>query len=93
MNFQGEKPIHNKIFFSEIGSNRNLFMRHPGKKTRCFVQSDELVTLIQKYLYFVSVLLFQAKILSCIVSCGYFTIMSHSCPVKNMEHGKPLTSS
>jgi len=47
MNFQGEKPIHNKIFFSEIGSNRNLFMHHPGKKTRCFVKSNELVTLIR----------------------------------------------
>ena len=74
MNFQGKKPIHNKIFFSEIGSNRNLFMHQPGKKTRCFVKSDELVTLIQKHLYFVSVLLFQSKILSRIVSSGYFTI-------------------
>ena len=40
---------HNKIFFSEIKSNRNIFMYHPQKKTRCFVKSDELVTLIQKH--------------------------------------------
>jgi len=38
-----------KIFFSEIKSNRNIFMYHPIKKTRCFVKPDELVTLIKKH--------------------------------------------
>jgi hypothetical protein len=39
-----------KIFFSEIKSNRNIFMYHPIKKTKCCVKPDELVTLIKKYL-------------------------------------------
>lgn len=39
----------NKIFFSEIKSNRNIFMYHPIKRVKCFVKSGELVTLIRKY--------------------------------------------
>lgn len=38
-----------KIFYSEIKSNRNIFMRHPGKKKKCLVKPDELVTLIKKH--------------------------------------------
>ena len=38
-----------KFFFSEIKSNRNIFMYHPVKKTRCMVKPDELVTLIRKH--------------------------------------------
>ncbi|MFO0855084.1 MAG: IS701 family transposase [Planctomycetia bacterium] len=44
-----------KAFFSEIKSNRNIFMHHPTKKTRCCVKSDVLsysrriVTLIKKH--------------------------------------------
>jgi hypothetical protein len=38
-----------KIFYSEIKSNRNIFMRHPVKKTMCLVKPDELVTLIKKH--------------------------------------------
>jgi SRSO17 transposase len=38
-----------KTFFSEVKSNRNIFMYHPTKKTRCCVKSDELVTLIKKH--------------------------------------------
>lgn len=38
-----------KIFFSEIKSNRNIFMYHPKKKTRCLVKPDELVTLIKQH--------------------------------------------
>ena len=38
-----------KAFFSEIKSNRNIFMYHPTKKTRCCVKPDELVTLIRKH--------------------------------------------
>ncbi len=41
--------LRKKIFFSEIKSNRNIFMYHPTKKTRCCVKSDEIVTLIQKH--------------------------------------------
>ena len=37
------------IFFTEIKSNRNIFMFHPGKKRHDFVRADELVTLINKY--------------------------------------------
>ena len=45
--------IHSKekYFFSELKSNRNIFMYHPGKKTRCFVKPDELVTLIKKHFW------------------------------------------
>lgn len=38
-----------KTFFSELKSNRNIFMFHPGKKTHDFVKPDELVTLIKKH--------------------------------------------
>ena len=38
-----------KIFFSEIKSNRNIFMYHPIKRTKCCVKPDELVTLIKKH--------------------------------------------
>jgi hypothetical protein len=47
-----------KFFFSEIKSNRNIFMYHPAKKTHCMVPArttlsgwkpDELATLIKKY--------------------------------------------
>ena len=38
-----------KIFFSEIKSNRNIFMYHPIKRTKCYVKPDELVTLIKKH--------------------------------------------
>ncbi|MBC8552181.1 MAG: IS701 family transposase [Candidatus Brocadiales bacterium] len=38
-----------KSFFSEIKSNRNVFMCHPAKKTHCMVKPDELVTLIKKH--------------------------------------------
>lgn len=38
-----------KIFFSEIKSNRNIFMYHPEKQKRCRVKPDEFVTLIKKY--------------------------------------------
>jgi len=38
-----------KPFFSEIKSNRNIFMYHPGKKNHDFVKPDELVTLIRKH--------------------------------------------
>jgi len=43
--------IHSKdkAFFSEIKSNRNIFMYHPVKKTHCMVKPDELVTLIKKH--------------------------------------------
>ena len=43
--------IHNagQVFYSEIKSNRNIFMRHPVKKKHCFVKPDELVTLIKKH--------------------------------------------
>lgn len=39
----------NKVFFSELKSNRNIFMYHPAKKTHCMVKPDELVTLIKKH--------------------------------------------
>ena len=38
-----------KIFFSEIKSNRNIFMYHPIKRAKCYVKPDELVTLIKKH--------------------------------------------
>ena len=38
-----------QIFYSEIKSNRNIFMRHPVKQHHCFVKPDELVTLIKKH--------------------------------------------
>ncbi len=38
-----------KIFYSEIKSNRNIFMHHPVKKQMCLVKPDELVTLIKKH--------------------------------------------
>ncbi|BBO16252.1 conserved hypothetical protein [Candidatus Brocadia pituitae] len=38
-----------KFFFSEIKSNRNIFMHHPVKRTKCCVKPDELVTLIKKH--------------------------------------------
>lgn len=38
-----------KFFFSEIKSNRNIFMYHPEKQKHCMVKPDELVTLIKKY--------------------------------------------
>lgn len=43
--------IHSKdrVFFSEIKSNRNIFMYHPVKKTHCMVKPDELVTLIKRH--------------------------------------------
>ena len=41
--------IRKKIFFSEIKSNRNIFMYHPIKRTKCCVKPDELVTLIKKH--------------------------------------------
>jgi len=40
-----------KIFYSEIKSNRNIFMRHPVKKNQCLVKPDELVTLIKKHFW------------------------------------------
>lgn len=33
-----------KFFFSEIKSNRNIFMHHPVKRTTCWVKPEELVT-------------------------------------------------
>ena len=43
--------IHNagQVFYSEIKSNRNIFMHHPLKQKHCFVKPDELVTLIKKH--------------------------------------------
>ena len=38
-----------KFFFSEIKSNRNIFMHHPVKRTTCWVKPEELVTLIKKH--------------------------------------------
>ncbi|WP_347275507.1 IS701 family transposase [Candidatus Kuenenia sp.] len=38
-----------KYFFSEIKSNRNIFMYHPEKQKYCRVKPDELVTLIKKH--------------------------------------------
>ncbi len=38
-----------KIFYSEIKSNRNIFTYHPVKKKQCMVKPGELVTLIKKY--------------------------------------------
>lgn len=38
-----------KSFYSEIKSNRNIFMYHPTKKTHCMVKPGELVTLIKKH--------------------------------------------
>ncbi|MCP4368735.1 MAG: hypothetical protein GY797_11585, partial [Deltaproteobacteria bacterium] len=38
-----------KIFYSEIKSNRNIFTYHPVKKIYCMVKPGELVTLIKKY--------------------------------------------
>ena len=35
-------------FFSEIKSNRSIFMFHPVKKEHCVIKPDELVTLIRK---------------------------------------------
>lgn len=45
------KHIHEKgkIFYSEMKSNRNIFMYHPVKKKKCLVKPDELVTLIKKH--------------------------------------------
>lgn len=40
-----------KFFFSELKSNRNIFMFHPIKRTRCLVKPDELVTLIKKHFW------------------------------------------
>ncbi|MCC7004761.1 hypothetical protein IT397_02480 [Candidatus Nomurabacteria bacterium] len=47
--------LRKKFFFSEIKSNRNIFMHHPVKRTQCCVKSDVLscsrriVTLIKKH--------------------------------------------
>ncbi len=38
-----------KFFYSEIKSNRNIFMYHPTKKTHRMVKPGELVTLIRKH--------------------------------------------
>ena len=38
-----------KIFYSEIKSNRNIFMHHPVKKQMCLVKPDKHVTLTKKY--------------------------------------------
>lgn len=38
-----------QVFYTEIKSNRNIFMHHPVKKKHCFVKPDELVTLIKKH--------------------------------------------
>ena len=45
------KHIHEKgkVFYSEMKSNRNIFMYHPVKKTHCCIKPDELVTLIKKH--------------------------------------------
>lgn len=45
------KYIHarEKTFFTEIKSNRNIFMFHPLKRKYCYVKADELVTLIRKH--------------------------------------------
>ncbi|RZV59058.1 MAG: transposase [Candidatus Brocadia sp. BROELEC01] len=46
-----------KIFYSEIKSNRNIFMRHPVKKNQCLVKPDVLsyrrriVTIIKKHFW------------------------------------------
>ncbi len=39
----------NKVFFSELKSDRNIFMHHPAKKTHCMVKSDGIATLIKKH--------------------------------------------
>lgn len=36
-------------FVGEAKSNRNISFYHPGKRRHCFVQQDELVTLVKKY--------------------------------------------
>lgn len=36
-------------FVGEIKSNRNILFYHPEKRKNCFVQQDELVTLVKKY--------------------------------------------
>lgn len=36
-------------FIGEAKSNRNILMYHPEKRRRCFVQQDELVTLVKEY--------------------------------------------
>ena len=36
-------------FIGEIKSNRNILIYHPEKRKRCFVQQDELVTLVKKH--------------------------------------------
>ena len=41
--------VKEKYFFSEIKSNRNIFMLHPEKQKYCMVKPDELVTLIKKH--------------------------------------------
>ncbi len=38
-----------QVFYSEIKSNRNIFMHHPVKQKHCFVKPEELVTLIKKH--------------------------------------------
>lgn len=45
--------IHSKgkFFFSELKSNRNISIYHPGKKKHCFVKPDELATLIKKHFW------------------------------------------
>jgi SRSO17 transposase len=48
-NFIEHIHTKNKVFFSELKSNRNIFMHHPAKKTHCMVKPDELVTLIKKH--------------------------------------------
>jgi len=43
--------IHNtdNFFYTEIKTNRNIFMHHPTKNTRAIVKANELVTLIHKH--------------------------------------------
>jgi hypothetical protein len=36
-------------FIGEAKSNRNILFYHPEKRKRCFVQQDELVTLVKEY--------------------------------------------
>jgi len=45
------ESLHSKdlTVIGEIKANRNIRFYHPVKKTCCFVQQDELVTLVKKY--------------------------------------------
>jgi SRSO17 transposase len=45
------ESLHSKglSLIGEVKANRNIRVYHPVDKTRCFMQQDELVTLVKKY--------------------------------------------